>query len=114
MQREEPVAVGGRTHCTRHQADARFDHQRWPAERQLYKVQLVIFILLELALQCREAWKVITRVAIVLVATFAVLAALSVRMMGFHIDPSVRVLVLVFMLIGWIGEWIIHNGRHAA
>ena len=39
LQREEPVATGGRTHGKRHRADVRFGHQRWP-ERQLYEVQL--------------------------------------------------------------------------
>lgn len=39
LQREEPVDASGRTHGIRHQADARFGHQRWP-ERQLYEVQL--------------------------------------------------------------------------
>lgn len=39
MKREEPVDAGGRTHGIRHQADARFGHQRWP-ERQLCEVQL--------------------------------------------------------------------------
>lgn len=39
VQREEPLDAGGRTDGTRHQADLRFGHQRWPG-RQLYEVQL--------------------------------------------------------------------------
>jgi hypothetical protein len=39
VQREQPVAVGGRTHGKRHQADVRFGGQRWP-ERQLCEGEL--------------------------------------------------------------------------
>jgi hypothetical protein len=39
MQREEPVAAGGRTHSKRRQADVRFSGRRW-SERQVYEVQL--------------------------------------------------------------------------
>lgn len=81
----------------------------WPAPEWLnYAVGLVIFTLLELALQGREAWKVLLRVSMLLVATFGVLA-LSVRFLGYYIDPSVGVLVLVFMLVGWIRERIAHR-----
>lgn len=39
MQREEPVAFGGRPHGKRYQADVRFGYWRWP-KRQLFEVQL--------------------------------------------------------------------------
>lgn len=39
LQREEPVAAGGRTHGKRHQADLQCSEPRWP-ERPLYEVYL--------------------------------------------------------------------------
>lgn len=61
MQREEPGAVGGRTHSKRHQADVWVGHRRW-TERQLYGVQLTpdgdwAVSLLRRLLPCRANWR---------------------------------------------------------
>ena len=61
MQREEPVAVGGRTHGKRHQADVRFGGLCWP-ERQLCVGELTpdgdwAVSLVKRLLPCRANWQ---------------------------------------------------------
>ena len=61
LQREEPVAAGGRAHGERHQADVQFGHRR-RTERQLYEVELTpdsdwAVSLHRRLLPCRANWR---------------------------------------------------------
>jgi hypothetical protein len=66
-------------------------------------------------LRQRNPLRALLGVAGVVGATF-VLLSLTARYLGYYVDPAVSLLVLVFMLVGWVRESIGHVGelRHAS
>jgi CHASE2 domain-containing sensor protein len=80
-----------------------------------YLLGLAFFIALELPLRQRNPLRALLGVAGVVGATF-VLLSLTARYLGYYVDPAVSLLVLVFMLVGWVRESIGHVGelRHAS
>ena len=75
-----------------------------------YLVGLLLFVALELALRPAGPWRVLVRVAVLLGLTFLLLA-LTARFLGYYVDPAVSVLVLVFLLIGWLRDSIGHTEK---
>lgn len=77
-----------------------------------YLVGFLFFVALEASLQGHRSWLSLGRVALIVAGTFGLLS-LTARQFGYYVDPAVSVLVLVFMLIGWLRETIARTGGKA-
>lgn len=73
-----------------------------------YLLGLLVFVALERALQQRSAWRALAGAGVVVVATFVALCFVA-RVLGYYVGPSVGALTLLFMLIGWLKETLMHR-----